>query len=316
MLQPLTIRPATARSAFTSTRPSTTSIRLPFAHRLYLVAAFDYSFTASSLARCNLQADEYIAGKLGVGAEVDVGKWLETLQVLRQMSSDLLSPMVMEAPRWDYIGYSLSGSPPRRISQFHQDHMARQTGAAGGSRQWGLRATSSGAAPGRRLLDPQNKRSLSHLKIRLINDQRLTVVLWSGFARIVNNEIIILGNDAELGSDIDPEEAQQAHEIAEANLSRAVVPPAKPKLPFPERFEKSSEDKQFAKFLDMMKDVQITIPILDVVLHVPISSIAANRLVYLLPLSSLVPYLSLIHKFQQILNQFDDNHYCKSESDQ
>jgi F0F1-type ATP synthase epsilon subunit len=44
--------------------------------------------------------------------------------------------------------------------------------------------------------------------------------LWSGFARIVNNEIIILGNDAELGSDIDPEEAQQALEIAEANLSR------------------------------------------------------------------------------------------------
>lgn len=59
------------------------------------------------------------------------------------------------------------------------------------------------------------------LKIRLLNDQWLTAVLWSGFARIVNNEIIILGNDAELGSDIDPEEAQQALEIAKANLSRA-----------------------------------------------------------------------------------------------
>nr|YP_009246111.1 ATP synthase CF1 epsilon subunit [Distichlis spicata]AMB36008.1 ATP synthase CF1 epsilon subunit [Distichlis spicata] len=59
------------------------------------------------------------------------------------------------------------------------------------------------------------------LRIRLPNDQWLTAVLWSGFARIVNNEIIILGYDAELGSDIDPEEAQQALEIAEANLSRA-----------------------------------------------------------------------------------------------
>ncbi|KAF2924902.1 hypothetical protein DAI22_06g013000 [Oryza sativa Japonica Group] len=59
------------------------------------------------------------------------------------------------------------------------------------------------------------------LRIRLLNDQWLTAVLWSGFARIVNNEIIILGNDAELGSDIDPEEAQQALEIAEANVSRA-----------------------------------------------------------------------------------------------
>uniref|UniRef100_A0A453I9W8 ATP synthase F1 complex delta/epsilon subunit N-terminal domain-containing protein n=1 Tax=Aegilops tauschii subsp. strangulata TaxID=200361 RepID=A0A453I9W8_AEGTS len=40
------------------------------------------------------------------------------------------------------------------------------------------------------------------LRILLLNDQWLTAVLWSGFARIVNNEIIILGNDAELGSDI------------------------------------------------------------------------------------------------------------------
>ncbi|EMS56162.1 ATP synthase subunit beta, chloroplastic [Triticum urartu] len=59
------------------------------------------------------------------------------------------------------------------------------------------------------------------LRIRLLNDQWLTAILWSGFARIVNNEIIILGNDAELGSDIDPEEAQKALEIAEANLSKA-----------------------------------------------------------------------------------------------
>jgi len=66
-----------------------------------------------------------------------------------------------------------------------------------------------------RLLDDQ------WLRIRLLDNQWLTAVLWSGFARIVNNEIIILGNDAELGSDIDPEEAQQALEIAEANLSRA-----------------------------------------------------------------------------------------------
>jgi F0F1-type ATP synthase epsilon subunit len=43
---------------------------------------------------------------------------------------------------------------------------------------------------------------------------------WFGKTRIFNNEIIILGNDAELGSDIDPEEAQHALEIAEANLSK------------------------------------------------------------------------------------------------
>ncbi|OMP14046.1 ATPase, F1 complex, delta/epsilon subunit [Corchorus olitorius] len=38
---------------------------------------------------------------------------------------------------------------------------------------------------------------------------------------IGNNEITILVNDAEKGSDIDPQEAQQALEIAEANLRKA-----------------------------------------------------------------------------------------------
>nr|QNO36140.1 ATP synthase CF1 epsilon subunit [Narcissus tazetta subsp. chinensis]QTT60583.1 ATP synthase CF1 epsilon subunit [Narcissus tazetta subsp. chinensis] len=53
------------------------------------------------------------------------------------------------------------------------------------------------------------------------NAQWLTVALMGGFARISNNEITILGNDAEMSTDIDPQEAQQALEIAEANLSRA-----------------------------------------------------------------------------------------------
>ncbi|KAF9619775.1 hypothetical protein IFM89_009297 [Coptis chinensis] len=58
------------------------------------------------------------------------------------------------------------------------------------------------------------------LRIRL-NDQWLTIALMGGFARIGNNEIAILVNDAERGSDIDPQEAQKTLEIAEANLSSA-----------------------------------------------------------------------------------------------
>nr|YP_010258964.1 ATP syntase CF1 epsilon subunit [Chiloglottis cornuta]UIX23833.1 ATP syntase CF1 epsilon subunit [Chiloglottis cornuta] len=58
------------------------------------------------------------------------------------------------------------------------------------------------------------------LRIRL-NDQWFTVALMGGFARISNNEITVLGNDAEISTDIDPQEAQQTLEIAEANLSRA-----------------------------------------------------------------------------------------------
>jgi F-type H+-transporting ATPase subunit epsilon len=58
------------------------------------------------------------------------------------------------------------------------------------------------------------------LKIRL-NDRWLTVALMGGFARIGNNEITILANDAERGSDVDPQEAQQTLKIAEANLNKA-----------------------------------------------------------------------------------------------
>ena len=58
------------------------------------------------------------------------------------------------------------------------------------------------------------------LRIRL-NEQWLTMALMGGFARIGNNKITILVNDAEKGSDIDPQEAQRTLEIAEANLSKA-----------------------------------------------------------------------------------------------
>nr|QHN53631.1 ATP synthase CF1 epsilon subunit [Parietaria debilis] len=58
------------------------------------------------------------------------------------------------------------------------------------------------------------------LRIRL-NDRWLTMALMGGFARIGNNEITVLVNDAERGSDIDLQEAQQTFEMAEADLSKA-----------------------------------------------------------------------------------------------
>ncbi|KAK4798361.1 hypothetical protein SAY86_030687 [Trapa natans] len=42
-----------------------------------------------------------------------------------------------------------------------------------------------------------------------------------GFARIYNNKIIILVNDAEKGNDIDLQEAQKILELAEANVRKA-----------------------------------------------------------------------------------------------
>ncbi|PHU22555.1 ATP synthase subunit beta, chloroplastic [Capsicum chinense] len=58
------------------------------------------------------------------------------------------------------------------------------------------------------------------LRIRL-NNQWLTMALMGAFTRIGNNEITVLVNDADKGSDIDPQEAQQTLEIAEANVKKA-----------------------------------------------------------------------------------------------
>nr|YP_009466254.1 ATP synthase CF1 epsilon subunit [Genlisea aurea]YP_009466556.1 ATP synthase CF1 epsilon subunit [Genlisea tuberosa]AUN28309.1 ATP synthase CF1 epsilon subunit [Genlisea aurea]AUN28611.1 ATP synthase CF1 epsilon subunit [Genlisea tuberosa] len=58
------------------------------------------------------------------------------------------------------------------------------------------------------------------LRIRR-KDQWLTMALMGGFARIGNNEITVLVNDAERGNTIDPQEAQQTLEKAEANFRKA-----------------------------------------------------------------------------------------------
>jgi F-type H+-transporting ATPase subunit epsilon len=56
---------------------------------------------------------------------------------------------------------------------------------------------------------------------RRLNDQWLMMALMGDFARIDNNKVIVLVNDAEKGSDIDPYEAQQTLEITKAKLRQA-----------------------------------------------------------------------------------------------
>ncbi|KAL2935204.1 ATP synthase subunit beta chloroplastic [Bienertia sinuspersici] len=60
---------------------------------------------------------------------------------------------------------------------------------------------------------PTNNGQIAYYQTMLLLPQR--------FARIGNNAITILVNEAERGSDIDPQEAQKTLEIAEANLRKA-----------------------------------------------------------------------------------------------
>ncbi|KAL9374993.1 hypothetical protein Peur_031872 [Populus x canadensis] len=61
---------------------------------------------------------------------------------------------------------------------------------------------------------------ISILRIRL-NDQWLMMALMGDFARISTNKVIVLVNDVEKDSDIDPYEAQQTIEITKAKLRQA-----------------------------------------------------------------------------------------------
>nr|QYB22542.1 ATP synthase CF1 epsilon subunit [Sequoiadendron giganteum]BBN66950.1 ATP synthase CF1 epsilon chain [Sequoiadendron giganteum] len=58
------------------------------------------------------------------------------------------------------------------------------------------------------------------MKIRL-NAQWSTMALMGGFAKIDNNEITLLVNNAERGIDIDFQEAQESFRLAKADLARA-----------------------------------------------------------------------------------------------
>ncbi|KAF3618418.1 ATP synthase epsilon chain, chloroplastic [Capsicum annuum] len=54
-----------------------------------------------------------------------------------------------------------------------------------------------------------------------LNNQWLMMALMGAFARIGKNEITVLVNDTEKGSDVNPQEAQQTLEIAKDNKKKA-----------------------------------------------------------------------------------------------
>ena len=55
----------------------------------------------------------------------------------------------------------------------------------------------------------------------LINNQWTAIALMGGFMIIDNNEMTILVNEAEKATDIDPQEAQEAFELAQNNFAEA-----------------------------------------------------------------------------------------------
>jgi F-type H+-transporting ATPase subunit epsilon len=59
------------------------------------------------------------------------------------------------------------------------------------------------------------------MRVRLDKEWK-TIALMGGFAEVEQNEVKILVNAAELGSEINPEEARREYEQAQANLQKAI----------------------------------------------------------------------------------------------
>ena len=67
------------------------------------------------------------------------------------------------------------------------------------------------------------------------------------------------------------EEVQKGKEVEqEKQPSTKVQPqPYRPKVPYPQRFKKEKMQAQYGKFLDMIKQVRINVPLVDMIAGMP-----------------------------------------------
>ncbi|XP_057998486.1 uncharacterized protein LOC131177483 [Hevea brasiliensis] len=66
------------------------------------------------------------------------------------------------------------------------------------------------------------------------------------------------------------EEANKKNEIEKEEEEKYVPPPLyKPPFPYPQRFQKAKLDKQFGKFLEVLKKLYINIPFTDAISQMP-----------------------------------------------
>ena len=93
---------------------------------------------------------------------------------------------------------------------------------------------------------------------------------------------ITLRSGTQLVEVINPLEAEIAKEVEvpvevekqkekEEELAKGPIPPTKPELevPFPQRLKKNKKDKQFNKFLEILKKLHINIPFVDALSQMP-----------------------------------------------
>ena len=75
--------------------------------------------------------------------------------------------------------------------------------------------------------------------------------------------------EEEVAKDIHKEERQTKEYIEEKESKKEKVPNFTPPLPFPQRQQRTRNDKHFGKFLKAFQQLKLNIPILDVINTMP-----------------------------------------------
>ncbi|KAJ9169520.1 hypothetical protein P3X46_017705 [Hevea brasiliensis] len=77
-------------------------------------------------------------------------------------------------------------------------------------------------------------------------------------------------NEKDVKGDEKQESAKKGKEEVEEKEEKYIPPePYKPQLPFPQRFQKAKLDKQFGKFLEVLKKLYINVPFIDALSQMP-----------------------------------------------
>ncbi|GJV49067.1 hypothetical protein Tco_1439279 [Tanacetum coccineum] len=83
-----------------------------------------------------------------------------------------------------------------------------------------------------------------------------------------NAKTTVLHDDSEDESD----EAEKEVESSSSKQAKSDPPPLKaykPKIPYPQRLRKENMEERYAKFIDLIKEVRINVPLVDVLAGMP-----------------------------------------------
>ncbi|XP_019057369.1 PREDICTED: uncharacterized protein LOC109116429 [Tarenaya hassleriana] len=185
-------------------------------------------------------------------------------------------------PNLSYKSNNVENPAPNNPRASHNPNQRIPPGFAFQSR--GPNQNSNYRAPGQTFNNPapSDNRDLSQDTYALIQqlmqeEAKTTHEFRTQFAsidahfKLVDNQIAQLAVDTQPSTMVEQREVLNDHASPEDIPEPAYVPPPPkpPPVPFPSRLRKHNEDSQFAKFAEMLKKLEVTMPFTEAILQIP-----------------------------------------------